>query len=87
MARKRQPQFDDLLRGIEDSIAAFVTALASTVLELDDISQQPDRADAFLEEFEHHVEEMQTAQALSSPQRDFLKTLYATLRADVLARR
>ncbi len=84
MARKQGPKFDDLFRGIEDSIGAFVTALQFTVLELDDISQKPDPVKAFLEELDFQVDEIQTVQALSSPQRDFLKTLHSTLRAGVL---
>lgn len=84
--KKRKPQYDDLFRGVEDTIAAFLTAVASTVLEVDNITRQPDPVTDFLESLEHHIDETQTLQALSSPQRDFLKTLFSTLRADVLAR-
>jgi hypothetical protein len=87
MARKRKPKFDDLFRGIEDSIGAFVTSIQFTVLELDDISQQPDPILAFLEELDLQVDETQTDLALSSQQRDFLKTLHSSLRAGVLASR
>ncbi|MCY3764053.1 MAG: hypothetical protein OXH06_01340 [Gemmatimonadetes bacterium] len=85
MNRKRKPKFDDLFRGVEDSIAAFVTALSSTVAELDEITQRSDPVTEFLESLEFHVDEIQTVQALSSPQRDFLRTLFSTLRSGVLS--
>ena len=71
---------------IAESITVFFTAVASTVLELDDITRQPDPALAFLEELKIQIDETKTSEFLPSQQRDFLRTLFSTFRSDVLSR-
>ena len=70
---------------IAESVTAFITATASTVLELDAIFLQPNPSMAFLEELKIQIEKVETAEFLSSQQREFLHTLFSSFRASLLS--
>ena len=73
--------------GIDSSVAAFITAVAETVSELDDIAQQPHPISTFLERLEKNVAETEIDLTLPLPQRDFFRTLFYALREGVLSQK
>lgn len=74
----------DYFEEIEEPINAFITAVAETVLELDDIMQQPDPKETFVGHMENHIEGIETDEGLSREQRDLLRTFHSAFRGSVL---
>ena len=68
---------------VNDGKAGFLIALAKTIHKLDEISQQPEPVQAFLEELERQVQQIEKIPKMTPRAVSFLRTLVGDLQSQI----
>lgn len=79
-------KFEDYeLNDIAEAISAYITALALTVSNLEDIdkTELDDPISSFLQVMKKHESRLRSHPSLSSKQRAFVRTLFSEIRLDL----